>query len=298
MRLLHVVLPLCLSAVAASAQTAPQPAAGVAAEFEVASVKPSAGLDETVNVGVHVDGAQVHIADFTLQDYIRVAYRVKNYQVTGPDWLSERFNVDAKLPAGASRDQVPEMLQALLASRFEMKFHRASKDFPVYALTAAPGGVKLKEVPPDKDDDAPGGIRGGATDVSASGGRAGVSINLGKGSFFTFADNKLEGKKLAMTNFVDLLARFMDRPVVDHTELKGNYDISIALTPEDYRAMLIQSAVSAGVKLPPEALRLLDGAGDDSLYAALRGFGLKLEPTKAPLDVIVVDHILKAPVAN
>jgi uncharacterized protein (TIGR03435 family) len=295
MRLLDVVLPFCLSAVAACAQTAAQ----APAEFEVASVKPSAGLNDSVNVGVHVDGAQVHISDFSLQDYIRVAYRVKNYQVTGPDWLSDRFNVDAKLPAGASRDQVPEMLQALLASRFEMKFHRASKDFPVYALTVAPGGAKLKESPLEKDDDgAVGLVRGGATDVSASGGRGGVTVNFGKGSFFTFADNKLEGTKISMTNFTDLLARFMDRPVVDRTDLKGNYDISIALTPEDYRAMLIQSAVSAGVKLPPEALRLLDGASNDSLYVALRGFGLKLEPAKAPLDVIVVDHILKTPVAN
>jgi uncharacterized protein (TIGR03435 family) len=283
--------------VAACAQTAPPAAAGVAAEFEVASVKPSGGSGDSVSVGVHVDGAQVHIAQFSLQDYIRVAYRVKNYQVTGPDWLSDRFNVDAKLPAGASRDQVPEMLQALLANRFEMKIHRASKDFPVYALTVAPGGIKLKESPLDKEDES-AAVRGGATDVSASGGRGGVSVNLGRGSFFTFADNKLEAKKLTMTNFTDMLARFMDRPVVDHTGLQGNYDISIALTPEEYRAMLIQSAVSAGVQLPAEALRLLDGATNDSLYVALRGFGLKLEATKAPLDVIVVDHILKAPVAN
>jgi len=85
---------------------------------------------------------------------------------------------------------------------------------------------------------------------------------------------------------------------VDRTGLSGNYDISIQLTPEEYRAMLIQSAVSAGVRLPPEALRLLEGASNDSLYTALRNFGLKMEPTKAPLDVLVIDHILKTPVAN
>src|SRR5579863_4905075 len=107
---------------------------GAPLEFEVASVKPSKGAAERVAVGVHVDGAQVHIADFTLRDYIRVAYRVKLYQVTGPEDLAERFNVDAKLPEGATREQVPEMLQALLASRFELKTHRESKEFPVYAL--------------------------------------------------------------------------------------------------------------------------------------------------------------------
>ncbi len=288
-----MVVPVCFAAVAAYAQTAPGPV-----EFEVASVKPAAPLANSVNVGVHVDGAQVHISDFSLQDYIRVAYRVKLYQVTGPDWLSERFNVDAKLPEGATREQVPDMLQSLLASRFEMKMHRDSKEFPVYSLTVASGGLKLKETPPDKDDDTAAGVRGGATDVSASGGRGGVSVNFGRGSSFTFANNKLEAKKLTMTAFADMLARFVDRPVVDRTELKGSYDFTIDLTPEDYMAMMIQSAVSAGVKLPPEALRLLDGASDDSLHNALRNFGLKLEPTKAPLEVLVIDLILKTPVAN
>ncbi len=293
MKLARTFIPLCFAAAMVHAQTPP-----AAPEFEVASVKPSTGETDRVNVGVHVDGSQVHIADFSLQDYIRVAYRVKNYQVTGPDWLSERFNVDAKLPEGSTREQVPEMLQALLASRFEMKMHHDSKDFPVYALTVATGGSKLKESAPDQSGDAAGAVQGGATDVSASGGRGGVSINFGKGSFFTFANDKLEAKKLTMANFADLLARFMDRPVVDRTGLTGNYDISIDLTPEDYRTMLIQSAVSAGVRLPPQALQLLDGASDESLYAALRNFGLKLDATKAPLDVLVIDHILKTPVAN
>jgi len=292
MKLICLALPLCLAA--AYAQTS----APAAMEFEVASVKPSADEVDRVNIGVHVDGAQVHIAAFSLQDYIRVAYRVKYFQIVGPEWLSERFNVDAKLPEGANREQIPEMLQALLASRFELKIHHESKEFPVYALSVAATGLKLKESPPDKDGDGTDGVRGGSTDVTASGGRGGVSINYGKGSFFTFADNKLEGKKLSMTNLVELLGRFMDRPVIDRTGLQGNYDISVNLTPEDYRAMLIRSAIAAGVTLPPEALRLLDGASDESLYAALRGYGLKLDPTKAPLDVLVIDHILKAPTSN
>src|SRR5215469_4747431 len=118
-------------------------------EFEVASVKPSKGAVDRVNVGVHIDGAQVHISDYSLQDYIRTAYRVRLYQVVGPDSLADRFNVDAKLPEGAARDKVPEMLEALLASRFAMKVHRENRDFPVYALTVASGGVKLKEAGDD-----------------------------------------------------------------------------------------------------------------------------------------------------
>lgn len=261
-------------------------------EFEVASVKPSKGGAERVDIGVHVDGAQVHITEFSLRDYVRVAYRVKLYQIVGPDSLSERFNVDAKLPEGATREQVPEMLQSLLAGRFEIKTHRESKEFPVYALTAASGGVKLKESAPDD------GAASAATTVRASGSANGVSLDLGKGSSFRFADGKLEAKKVTMAVFADTISRFVDRPVVDRTGLKGSYDISAEVTPEDYRSMLIQSAVNAGVHLPPQALQFLDGATDESLHAALRKFGLQLNATKAPLEVLVVDHISKSPVEN
>ena len=261
-------------------------------EFEVASVKASKGAVDRVSVGVRIDGAQVHISDYSLQDYVRTAYRVKLYQVIGPDTLSDRFNVDAKLPEGATRDQVPEMLQALLAGRFEMKIHRESREFPVYALSVPSGGVKLKQSAEDGSMPAP------ATNVSVGGGANGVSVNIGNGSSFTFADAKLDARKVTMANFADTLSRFTDRPIVDRTGLTGSYDISIQLTPEDYRAMLIQSAVTAGVKLPPQALQLLDGARADSLHSGLRNLGLQLTPTKAPIEVIVVDHISKSPVEN
>src|SRR6516164_5420161 len=130
MNVMRVVLSVLVSA-AAFAQTAPPPA-----EFEVASIKPSpAPVPGQVNAGVKIDGAQVHARFLSLKDYIQSAYKVKNYQVEGPAWLgSERFEIDAKLPAGAAREQVPEMLQKLLAERFELKVHREAKDFPVYGL--------------------------------------------------------------------------------------------------------------------------------------------------------------------
>jgi uncharacterized protein (TIGR03435 family) len=75
---------------------------------------------ERVDVGVHVDGAQVRIVALPMRDYIARAYRVKLYQVTGPDWLtSARFDVNAKLPAGSTPEQIPEMLQSLLEERFQ-----------------------------------------------------------------------------------------------------------------------------------------------------------------------------------
>ncbi len=126
-------------------------------EFEVASVKPSAAptIGSSVSVGVKINGAQVHISSLALKDYIRIAYRVKEYQVSGPDWITgERFEIDAKLPDGATREQVPDMLQSLLADRFGLKLHRGSKEFPVYALVVASGGLKMKELPHDPADDA------------------------------------------------------------------------------------------------------------------------------------------------
>jgi uncharacterized protein (TIGR03435 family) len=101
-----------------------------------------------------------------------------------------------------------------------------------------------------------------------------------------------------MTTFAELLGRFEDKPVVDQTGLTGSYDFDLEFTPEDYMAMLIRSAIAAGVTLPPEALRALSGSSGDSLLNALDRLGLKLENRKAPLEVLVIDHIEKAPTDN
>ena len=101
-----------------------------------------------------------------------------------------------------------------------------------------------------------------------------------------------------MTRFADTLARFMDRPVIDMTELKGNYDIKLEFTPEDYTAMLIRSAIAAGVALPPQALKALEFSSGDSLTSALQTVGLKLDSRKAPLPVLVIDRVEKTPTEN
>ena len=257
-------------------------------QFEVASIRPSAppGGDH-IEVGVHLDGARISCTQLNLKDYI------------GPDWLgSERFDISATLPADAKQDQVPTMLQALLADRFQMKFHREKKDFPVYALVIAKSGLKLKETPKDPESPDSGEPAKPAVNVSGSGGRGGVHINLGNGSSFSLADNKFIGRKLTMVSFVDTLARFEDRPVIDMTDLKGNYEVELDFTTEDYNALMIRSAIAAGVVLPPEAMKALEYSSGDSLLAALEKGGLKLEARKAPLDVIVIDHMTKAPTEN
>lgn len=271
------------------------PAVLCAQQFEVASIKPSApGAAEQAKLGLRIDGAQVSCASLNLKDYIGMAFQLKLYQISGPEWLgSERFDINAKLPDGGTAAQVPAMLQALLEERFQLKAHRETKEFPVYALIVDKGGPKLPEsaaAPASGPDDA--------VTVAASGAQNGVSISLGKGSSFTVAGNKLDGKKLAMAPFADALARFVDRPVLDQTGLKGAYDFTLELSPEDFTAMIVRSALSAGVQLPPQAMRALDISSGDSLFSALEMLGLKLEPRKGPVEILVVDHMERKPTDN
>ena len=279
---------LLASLTAAFGQAPPAP------EFEVASIRPSAApAAGRADVGVHIDGAQVSFTYLSLRDYLRSAYAVKDFQIVGPEWLtSARFDIAAKLPLGAAR-QIPEMLQALLADRFQMKVHRDTREFPVYGLVVARTGLQMPEAPAGNPDDQPG-----AVNVTATGSQGGVSVNLGKGASFTFGNNRFEGKKLTMANIAETFTRFFDRPVIDMTGLTGRYDFILEVSTEDYRAMIVRSAVNAGVQLPPEALRALDSSSGDSVMNAAEKLGLKLEPRKTKMDVIVVDSAAKTPTEN
>jgi uncharacterized protein (TIGR03435 family) len=269
------------------------------ASFEVASIRPSApGPPQQGVAGARIDGAQFRTAYLTLKDYIGVAYRLKLYQISGPDWIgTDRFDVAATLPEGTLPAQVPSMMETLLEERFQLKVHREKKEFPIYALEIAKGGLKMTEAPPSPelekaDPRAPQEFTGG-------GSNQGVSINLGPGSSVSFSSNKFEAKGLTMASLAGTLERFLDRPIVDMTDLKGRYDFSIDVTAEDYRAMLIRSAVVAGVVLPPDVLRFLDSASSpESLFDGLAKSGLKLEPRRAPLDVLIIDGALRMPTEN
>jgi uncharacterized protein (TIGR03435 family) len=225
-----------------------------------------------------------------------MAYALKLNQISGPDWITtDRFDIAATLPEGSSQAQVPAMMQTLLEERFQLKFHREKKDFPVYGLQVAAGGLKMREVPPDPESEQ---ADGSAQTFTRNGSGQGISVNLGHGSSFNFADNKLETNKLTMQSLASALERFLDRPVVDMTGAKGYYDASFDLNPEDYRMMLIRAAVAAGLVMSPDALRLLDGSSPASLFDGLAKAGLKLESRRAPLDVLVVDSARRTPTEN
>src|SRR5438270_3029113 len=119
-----------------------QPAAR--AEFEVVSVKPGDPADPSSSGRTTPGGLEMR--NTTLKNLVRSAYRLNEYQLeSGPKWMdSAKFNIDARLPAGVPRDQIPLMMQAMLADRFKLEFHRLTKTLPQYDLVIAKGGPKIE----------------------------------------------------------------------------------------------------------------------------------------------------------
>ncbi len=282
--------------------------------FEVASVKPAQPIDRAavmagkLHIGMSVDGARVDIGNLSLRDLLTRAYRVEGYQISGPDWLgSERFDILAKLPDGAKPDQVPEMLQALLVERFKLAVHRETKEHSVYGLVVGKGGPKLKAAEAPAAPEA-----GGSPQVNISHDAQGVTVSgvgrLGAGpTRFSRGANgglRLETTRISMPHFADLLSRFVDKPVVDATGIKGDYDIALEVSPEEIRRL----ATAAGMMMPGPRMRGGEGGmagpaeasdpGGSSVFAAVEQLGLKLEPRKEQLTTIVIDHIEKTPTEN
>lgn len=285
-----------IAAAAAFAQAA-KPAPAAAPEFEVASIRPSQPSGPNrVDASLRMDGALAHFSSLSVRNYISLAYHIQTDLITGPDWLGgERFDVNAKLPDGSTTAEIPAMMQSLLATRFGLKFHWESREMPAYALVLGKPPLKLKELPADATPPA-----SPATPVirSASGSFAGVSLDLGNGSSYTFADNQFQFKKVTMDIFAAQLSRCTDRPIVNLSSLHGSYDVTLQVTPEDYRLLLIRSAVNSGVTLPPRALQFLDSGSPVSLFDAIRQQGLALDSRKLPLKTIVVDQALRTPTEN
>jgi uncharacterized protein (TIGR03435 family) len=267
---------------------------------------------------MRVDGDRVDIGNMSLAGLIQTAYRVKPYQVSGPSWISgQRFDILANIPEGAAHDQVPEMLQELLAERFKLTIHRESKEHPVYALVVVKGGPKLIPAPAAEADvpanpdaakngfalDTPNGRMNVSVDMK-SGGAVVNSPQTGKMRMSMGPDRTMimEAERMTLTALADQLSTFLDRPVVDLTELKGSYQVKLELSMDD----LMQAAKGQGLQImraPGEAprgavpLNASDPSGS-SIFESIQKLGLRLEPRKLPMDLIVVDSIEKNPTAN
>ena len=296
-RTLRVVAPLIL--VCASHTPSAVVHGQDSATFEVASIRPSSAQAGPGTSGVRIAGSQVRITGVSLQTFIIFAFQITPQQIVGPDWLGQgRFDLAATIPAGGSPQQVPAMLQTLLADRFQMKMRRELRPTRTYALVVAKGGAKIHPSTVPSATPEATGEKPPAVSVTSSLTSAGTAVDRGGGSSIAIGNNRVEARKMTMMSFADVLSRFVDRLVIDQTGLTGDYDVVLDMAPEDFQALIMRSAFNSGVALSSEGLRMLDAAGPDPLLRALQTVGLTLESHNAPVEVIVVDSIAKTPTEN
>jgi uncharacterized protein (TIGR03435 family) len=248
-------------------------------EYEVASIKPD--LSDHTSAGWMISPDGLTVTNFSLAGLIENAYGIRKYQLSGaPDWLnSETYDVDAKMDAATaealkklnSEDQNLEqqqMLQTLLADRFKLKIHRETKEGPVYLLAIGKNGFKLQEARP------------GATYPNGA----------GPGSMSS-SSNWLAETMMFQAMPISGLARNLEarlgRPVLDKTGLTGNYDFTLKFAIDRSQSQSVTgdspNAQPAPGQIDPDAPFLLE--------AIQKQLGLKLEPGKGPVEVIVIDHV-------
>ena len=299
-------------------------ALGQQPEFEVASIRAAAQISPQMitsgklHVGMKIDAGQVDIGYFSLRELIPLAYDVKPFQLSGPDWLSaQRFDILAKLPEGATKEQVPAMLRALLEERFKLVAHRENREQAVYSLEVGKNGPKFKEAPsesaappkPEGKADMVIGTGDQQVRINRTGGGASMVVSGGEGGTTKITPGAngqmhMEMERMTMATLAQTLTPMLDRPVVDHTGLKGAFTITLDLNMQDL--LQVARVAGAGANFPPPpgapaglapGLTASDPTGG-SIFMSVQQLGLKLEKQKAPIETIVVDSVDKNPTEN
>ncbi|HTX37601.1 MAG TPA: TIGR03435 family protein [Bryobacteraceae bacterium] len=246
--------------------------------FEVASVKPSLSTGGRFSLsggpGTADPGRMVY-SNVPLRIVLLSAYGVRNYQLMGPDWLNTlRYDITARVPQGASREQFQAMLRSLLESRFRLALHRESKEMPIYALLVSRRGSKLQAVAAAPADDRIATPHGEGSDgfPKLSMPSSGIVIETKNGAA------RVTANASPMAKFADFLSGRTGRPVIDQTGLDGYYSFALYFTPE---------GAEAGDSAEPD------------IFAALgQQLGLRLEARRAPVELLVIDHAEKIPTEN
>ena len=311
--------------------------------FEVASIKEAPPLQTLVmeiqsgkrgidSLKATVNDARVDIGYIPLNNLIMMAFKMKEYQIVGPDWMpTQAFTIRATIPEGGSKEQVPEMMQSLLKERFLLAAHRGTKEVSVNALTVSRDGHKLTEAvesenapnTPEGNAETPPADQGGQTVLETPEAKAtvkpqggGMVLDMGDAGqlHMNITPDRgmvLEFGKMNMDGLAEILTQFMDRPVVNKTDLQGFYKISLEIPIEEVLGMAQRIAPKYGIALPPgigggniagatpEAggfgASLPSGGG---LINAVEKLGLKLDEQKAPVETLVIDHLEKTPTEN
>lgn len=229
------------------------------AAFEVASIKPHEGPTPRI-LGFSSSGPLVKLEAYTIVGLIHEAYNLKSYQIVYPQADNTFYDIVARAPGGETltRDQFRPLLQALLADRFGLKFHRETREMSVYALVPGKVGPKFKESPKESPPDT-----------------------LDNDQFYgNGREWRIRMPRETMDGLADAIASTsgLDLPVVDKTGLSGVYDLTIAYVTE-------------------ETIANDPGPSDVGVFDAVLNLGLKLEVQKANIEVLVVDSVGK-PSAN
>ena len=284
--LLAVAVPVVFGALTVTpsrAQSQPQNSAAPSPtyQYEAATIKSSKGPGPGGRIGMWAAPDGFSAWFITLQQMIAVAYGVERFQISGgPGWLpSERFDIEAKMDAATvdalgklSQDQRvlarQQMLQALLADRFQLTVNRETNQLTIYKLVIAKGGSKLQEAQPDGAHPGAGSMRG------------------------SVLSGEVAAQAVPIARLARDLTQMLGHPVLDKTELKGVYDFKLQFTPDDRLQPPSGLAPDQRLPVPPADSNV------PSLFDALQEqLGLKLEPGKGPVEVIAVDRVEK-PSAN
>jgi uncharacterized protein (TIGR03435 family) len=266
------------------------PSASDGATFEVASVKANKSGDTRIGIGF-APGGRFRATNVPLRELIAAAYGTPQplaaFQVSGgPKWIeSDHFDVVAKMagdpqpgPNGPPAAIFP-MMRNLLADRFHLVVHHETMDSQVYALVLARPEGKLGPQLHTATTDcaalmAAARARGGAPPVPPA---PGERMPCGTRMF----PGNLSGGAMSMAQLANVLARFVNRTVIDRTGLAGNYDLDLQWTPDQ-----LPQGRGDAAGAPP-----VDPNGPSIFTAVQEQLGLKLDPARAPVDVLVIDRV-------
>ena len=244
--------------------------------FEKTTVKPNKTGAMRVVMQM-VPGGAWEATNVTLESMIRLAYRLQDFQVMGgPRWItSERFDILAKSAAGAPPSEFPQRMRSLLAEQFNLKVHSETRELPIYALVRAraDGSRGPRLTPSTVDCEAL--ARGEPGERPA----CGITVRFGH----------MRGSGVTMSQLVRSLAQQTGRTVLDRTGLTGGFDYDLEFAPDP---TLVGRGTGPGGGLPrdPVASQRAPESDGVSIFAAVQEqLGLRLDPQRAPVDVLVID---------
>ena len=247
--------------------------------FDVVTIKPSKEAVGGMGLGRSSPNG-ISLINTTAKSLMRNAYGVKEELISGgPNWINtSEYDVEAKVlntdavAPPLSRDQIKQMIQALLADRFKLVAHTEMKEIPVYELTIAKAGPKLQEA--KSGDTYANGLKG-------PDGRTGAGLMM-------IVDGKFTGQGISISGLVDTLSLVLGRTVVDKTGLTGKYDITLLLPrPEGAAGPMPTPSTDASAKVSSET-------SSPAFFTVLEEqLGLKLHSAKGLGKTLVIDHIEK-----